>query len=316
VSGGQGLIQVNNVDTATGTISYAAIRLNPAPAQEGSGVIASITFRGRAAGTSPVNLVSVMLSDRAARAIEAEQANGQVTVTCTGTPATPRTPGVPTATTPSGGTPTVIPGYPTPTRIPGQPTAVPGKECHYVVQRGDTLYSIARRYNTSVAAFLAANKLANPNVIYAGQKLLIPGCQSGGGPYPYPTVPPGHYPPPPTGDCFTHIVKPGETLYGIAFGTGDSVAGIASRNKLVNPNLIYAGQRLTVCPKGGYYPDPGTGSPYPYPGGKCRVTHVVKPGETAFRLALLYKTSVSAIAAANGLSNPNLIYAGQVLCIP
>jgi peptidoglycan endopeptidase LytE len=230
-----------------------------------------------------------MLSDRSARAIQADQANGQITVTCTGTP-------IPTATQGTGPTP-----VPTATS-PGGPTPIPGKECYVTVAHGDTLYALARRYNTTVAAFMAANKLSNPNLIYVGQKLLIPGCTPGGGPSPYPTTPP-------SGKCYTHIVKPGETLYGIALASGDSVAGIASRNKIVNPNLIFVGQRLTVCPGG------GSGGPPP-PSGKCRYTHVVKPGDTVFRLALLYKTSVRAIAVANNLANPNLIYVGQVLCIP
>jgi hypothetical protein len=66
VSAGQGLVQVNTVDTATGTVSYAAVRLNPAPAQSGSGVIAKITFKGKATGTSPISLVSAILADQTA----------------------------------------------------------------------------------------------------------------------------------------------------------------------------------------------------------------------------------------------------------
>jgi len=45
-------------------------------------------------------------------------------------------------------------------------------------------------------------------------------------------------------------------------------------------------------------------------------THCVKQGETLYRIALLYGVSAQAIAAANGIVNPNLIYAGQCLTIP
>jgi peptidoglycan-N-acetylglucosamine deacetylase len=45
-------------------------------------------------------------------------------------------------------------------------------------------------------------------------------------------------------------------------------------------------------------------------------THVVAPGETLFRIATRYGVSVSALASANGIWNPNRIYAGQVLVIP
>lgn len=76
--------------------------------------------------------------------------------------------------------------------IPGvaqAPTApsVPGGSTH-VVQRGDTLSSIALRYGTTVAALMAANQLANPNFIYVGQRLVIPGGVTT--PAPAPSTPP------------------------------------------------------------------------------------------------------------------------------
>ena len=112
------------------------------------------------------------------------------------------------------------------------------------------------------------------------------------------------------------MVKPGDTLSGIAWSTGDSVAGIAGRNGILNPERIYAGQRLTVCAGG--YGKPGGGSGgYPgKPGGKCRYTHVVKPGESLSGIAWRYGMASSVLTAANGLSNPNLIYPGQVFIIP
>jgi LysM repeat protein len=45
-------------------------------------------------------------------------------------------------------------------------------------------------------------------------------------------------------------------------------------------------------------------------------THLVTPGQTMFRIALRYGTTVSAIAAANGIANPNVIYVGSTLRIP
>ena len=44
--------------------------------------------------------------------------------------------------------------------------------------------------------------------------------------------------------------------------------------------------------------------------------HVVAPGQTLFRISITYQTTVAAIQAANNIANPNLIYAGQELCIP
>ncbi len=48
----------------------------------------------------------------------------------------------------------------------------------------------------------------------------------------------------------------------------------------------------------------------------ANVTHVVAAGENMFRIALAYGTTVSAIAQANQIANPNVIYAGQTLVIP
>ncbi len=237
VGGSQGMVQVNNVDTAQGTISYAAIRLNPAEPQDGSGVIATIKFGGKTNGTSPVNLAWVMLSDRNARPISAEITNGTVKSSGCGTQ--------------PGPTSTPKPGQPTATPIPGGPTSTPvtppGKECHHVVKPGETLYGIAGMYGTTVDALMKANGLTS-SLIYAGQKLVIPGCGTGG---PGTPVPPPVYPPkPPAGNCYPYVVVWGDTVSGIAARTGDTTWGISQRNKLVNPNLIFAGQTLTVCPGG------------------------------------------------------------------
>lgn len=308
VSGGQGLVQINTVDPATGTINYTAIRLNPAPAQSGSGVIATITFRGLATGSSPVTLVSVVLSDDTARPIQSTLSNGQITVDCGGQRHT--------------ATPTPAPGRPTYTPAPGRPTYTPepGKpplpegDCWYHVRAGDTLYDIARQHGTTVSAIASVNNLYDLNVIYVGQKLHIPDCngQDGTG---NPTYPPDN------SKCTKYAVKPYDTLYGIAIATGDTVSGIASRNNLVNPNWIYAGQWLTVCSSGGYgqpgdggYNNPGNGG---YHGGSgCKFVHQVAPYENLFRIALRYGTNVYALAAANNIANPNLIYVGQPICIP
>jgi len=301
VSGGQGLIQVNTVDEGNGTASYAAVRLNPAPAQSGTGTIAAINFKGKAAGTTAVTLASVILADRNARAISAELVNGKIIVDCDGGP------------------------RPTPTPRPSPPPPPPprpghggkdGAKCTYTVLPGDTLFGIARTHGTSVSAIMAANRLVNPDMIYAGQTLAMPGCK---GRVP-PAQPPGKKPPPyrqPGGKCFGHVVTPGETLLGIALQYGTSVEALALANGIVNPNLIFVGQTIEICTGPGYGPigpmPPWPGGPKP---GPCRLTHMVLPGDTVFGLALQYGVSPRAIAMANNLANPHLIYVGQPLCIP
>lgn len=117
-----------------------------------------------------------------------------------------------------------------------------------------------------------------------------------------------------------HFVRAGETLFAIGRLYGVNPWLIARANGLPNPHLIFVGQPLVV-PVG---PMPGPmGGPYPFPagynpggpGGQGMV-HMVMRGETLFAIGRLYGVNPWAIAAANQLPNPHLIFIGQVLCIP
>ncbi|WP_420825315.1 LysM peptidoglycan-binding domain-containing protein [Streptococcus ruminicola] len=97
----------------------------------------------------------------------------------------------------------------------------------------------------------------------------------------------------------TYTVQSGDTLSGIAAKFGTSYQALASLNGLSNPNLIYVGQTLRVNGSA------NTGSVY----------YTVRAGDNLSAIASRYGTSYQAIAALNGLANPNLIYAGQTLKI-
>lgn len=137
--------------------------------------------------------------------------------------------------------------------IPAQATHAFSGECH-IVRPGETLSEIAYRYGVTIQAIMEANCLDNPDVIYAGQCLLIPGHQ-----------PPKPAPPPAGVKCTMHVVQAGEYLNGIAARYHVSAASIVKLNKLHNPNFIYPGQRLkikcvTVKPTPQPTPQPGTGT--------------------------------------------------------
>ena len=161
----------------------------------------------------------------------------------------------------------------------------------HIVQWGETLGIIARRYGVTVSAITQANGLYNPNYIYAGQILVIPA---------------GIPVPPPWGPATTYVVQRGDTLGVIAARHGTTVNELVAVNGIFNPNLIYVGQVLKV-------PGPGT-SPAPPPSNGC--IYSVKPGDTLTRIALQYQTTVWAIAIANNVANPSFIYVGQQLVIP
>nr|WP_214840637.1 LysM peptidoglycan-binding domain-containing protein [Exiguobacterium sp. s122] len=159
----------------------------------------------------------------------------------------------------------------------------------YTVKSGDTLYSIARAYGVTVTALAAANNITNYNLISVGQVLVIPGT----------TV----TPPPPT-TTVKYTVKSGDTLYKIATMYKTTVAKIAAANNISNVNSITVGQVL-IIPTTTVTPPPTT-----------TVKYTVKSGDTLYKIATTYNTTVAKIAAANNISNVNSIYVGQVLTIP
>lgn len=101
----------------------------------------------------------------------------------------------------------------------------PEGEHTYTVRPGDTLWAIARRYGTTVAAIATANGIRDPNRIYPGQELRIPASGS---------------------DFTAYTVRPGDTLWAIARRFGSTVTAIAAANAIQNPDLIDPGQVLRI----------------------------------------------------------------------
>lgn len=96
----------------------------------------------------------------------------------------------------------------------------------------------------------------------------------------------------------THEVQYGENLSDIAANYGTTWQELARINTLSNPDIIYSGQILNVV------------------GGQSVATTgvcVVEYGDTLSSIAAQFGTTVERLVSANGISNPNLIYAGQVL---
>jgi LysM repeat protein len=106
----------------------------------------------------------------------------------------------------------------------------------HVVQRGETLSSIARRYGTTWRAIAQANDVVNPNQIYVGQRLKIPtgstGSSTSGA----------------TGCRIRHTVKSGEWVWQIARNYSVSPYDILAANGLTiqTANTIYAGMVLCI----------------------------------------------------------------------
>lgn len=174
----------------------------------------------------------------------------------------------------------------------------------YTIKSGDTLGGIAAKYRTTVAKLQQDNGISNPNVIYAGRTLQVPDSYSS-------------TPAPSNGGSNssvtqTYTVKSGDTLSGIAQRYGTTVSALAARNGIRNPNLIQVGQRLLISGGSGPAPTPSAPAPSTGGGGSYRV----RPGDTLSGIASRFGTTTSTLASLNGISNPNLIYAGQTLRLP
>jgi len=143
-------------------------------------------------------------------------------------PANPYVPSVPIYTPP-----TVI--YPAGTTV----TTVTSYRA-YVVQPGDFLTGIASRFGTTPGAILAANFIADPNLVFIGQQLTIPVTSTSVVPAP-PTI---RSRPVITGRFY--IVQPGDNLFGIAARFGRDAYSIARANGILDLNSIFVGQPLVI----------------------------------------------------------------------
>ncbi|MFP5254448.1 MAG: LysM peptidoglycan-binding domain-containing protein [Acidimicrobiia bacterium] len=186
--------------------------------------------------------------------------------------------------------------------IPGGGSAAPTPTTgRYTVARGDTLGRIASRHGTTISALVAANAIANPNLIRVGQVLTVP---TAGGSNPGSSGGSGSATPP-AGGATHHVVQRGDTLGRIAARYGIPQQQLIDANGLTG-GVVYLGQRLSLLP--------ATSAPRPPVAGTS--THTVAAGETLSTIARRHGTTVRAIADANGLRDSNLVRIGQRLRIP
>lgn len=157
------------------------------------------------------------------------------------------------------------------------------------IQRGDTLSMLALEYNTTVARLVELNNIANPNLIYAGETLIVPSGET-------PQDTDGNS----TSGQTIYIVKAGDTLNQIAATYGTTARAIAVENGIRNINLIYVGQRLII------------------PTNRYDLNHTlykIKWGDTLWGISRRYGVPIATIVRLNRIQNPNLIYAGQTIRI-
>jgi LysM repeat protein len=215
----------------------------------------------------------------------------------------------------------------------------------YVVQPGDTLFSIAARFNVSVSELATINRIYDVNKVPVGQVLILPnplpsnfvpvypttaqstaqnpGAAVGG---PYPSTAAGTapvYTPPvvtyPVGTTVTtvttytsYVVRAGDYLTTIAQRFNTTPQAIMAANAIANPDLIYVGQLLTIPRTSTTVVQP---RPQPRPVVSGRI-YIVQPGDNLFSIGARFGRDVWSIARRNGILDLNAIYIGQPLIIP
>ncbi len=160
----------------------------------------------------------------------------------------------------------------------------------YQVKEGDTLSQVAERLGVSVRALADANGITDPNFILSGQMLAVPGGGGGGS------------------SSTEYLVKRGDTLASISASTGVPVADLMKANGLLDANWVPAGKFLTVPPVGGA----GAAGPLVGTGG----AYTVREGDDLSGIASKLGVPLGELAAANGITNLNLILVGQVITAP
>jgi LysM repeat protein len=174
------------------------------------------------------------------------------------------------------------------------PPAKPEKTNTYKVNRGDTLFGIAKKYNTTVSSLKKLNNLKNDR-IYTGQVLKVSGTPS------TPSKEESTVPSKTT----SYKVKKGDTLYSIAKKHKTTVKTLKKLNNLKS-DMIYAGQTLKVSGSG-KVPSNSKGTSE-----SNTTTYKVKKGDTLYSIAKRYNTSVSKLKTSNNLISDR-IYVGNLL---
>jgi len=155
----------------------------------------------------------------------------------------------------------------------------------YIVQAGDTLWSIATKFNTTVDEIKRLNNLTT-NTINIGQQLIISGSGIG-------TTPPS--------GNIVYVVKPGDTLWAIANRFDTTVEAIIQLNNLTSYTLSI-GQQLFI-------PGVSIETPETNP-----TVHIVQAGDTLYSIANRFNTTVANLRAWNNLTS-DILSIGQRLIV-
>jgi membrane-bound lytic murein transglycosylase D len=188
--------------------------------------------------------------------------------------------------------------------------AVAPPQTTHQVRRGDTISAIARRYDISTGQLLEANGLAGAT-IHPGDVLQVPGAGSAlASAAPREEIAaqlPERQKASRQQSPGVHLVKPGDTLWGVARRYGVTVPALAAENGIDSKSQLAAGDRLKI-PGGSRSASSG-------PAEATRTTYQVRRGDTLTEIADKFNVSVRQLTTWNGLRQSGTLRTGQRLVV-
>jgi len=158
-------------------------------------------------------------------------------------------------------------------------------ESYHVVESGDTLWSISRRYQIPLAKLLQLNNLTEKSILRVGMKIKLEEGSSEA----------------------VYQVKAGDTLWGISRKFNIPISSLLKANGLSEKSVLRVGQKIVL---------PSSGKESVTLAASSSVTHIVKEGESLWLISRLYGVDMDSIMKANHLTANSILSIGMKLTIP